>query len=121
MMPRGSAILFSIWALVLLPALCMGGLIGHACDCASDGHSQLADSDCGHEEACDDDPCGQLSAATRQRTLAFEVVLVHCVAQDERAGSPWSCDASGCSSQEYSPILQEVRRPYAPSDIPLLV
>lgn len=106
---------------MLLPSLCMGGFIGHACDCASDRDSQLADSDCRHEEGCDDDPCGRLSAATRQRAQASEAVLVYCVAEVDRAGSAYAYVPSGCPSPRYSPILQEVRRPFAPSDIPLLV
>ena len=121
-MPRkSSAILFSIWALVLLPSLCMGGVIGHACDCASDGHNQRADSDCGHEEACFDDPCGQLLAAKWQRGQDSELILVHCIAQDVKAGSTYSFCPRGGSSSNAPSILQETRRPFAPSDIPLLV
>ncbi|MCH7591728.1 MAG: hypothetical protein IH989_02955 [Planctomycetes bacterium] len=111
---RGSAILFSIWALVLLPVLCMGGFIGHVCDCTSG-------TNCRHEEGCDDDPCGQLSAATRQRAQASTAVFVTFVAEIDRAGSSCSCGPSNCFSQRYSLILQEARRPFAPSDIPLLV
>ena len=47
------------WALVLMPALCVGGVLMHPCDCP---HSQDADhqekESCGHEAECATDPCG---------------------------------------------------------------
>ena len=36
--------------LLLLPALCAGGVILHACDCGSE-------APCSHELTCSDDPC----------------------------------------------------------------
>ncbi len=47
------------WALVVMPALCTGGVLLHPCDCP---HSQDADHQekegCGHESECGTDPCG---------------------------------------------------------------
>ena len=53
---------------LVVPALCMGGLITHACDCATetachcgvDGEHESGcedESGCGHEGDCSDDPC----------------------------------------------------------------
>ena len=60
--------------LLAVPVLCMGGVITHACECASesadaresgcahqtdDGHETHCDhqTGCGHEGGCPDDPC----------------------------------------------------------------
>lgn len=45
-----------------VPALCMGGVITHACDCASETACNCEsdcdyDFGCGHESGCSDDPC----------------------------------------------------------------
>jgi len=50
----------TVWSLVMLPTLCIGGIIGHQCDCTSE-------SLCEHEAECKDDPCGDLSVTVKQR------------------------------------------------------
>ena len=49
-MSRPTASLLMILMLLLGPALCMGGLLEHHCDCG-DG------AECQHEETCASDPC----------------------------------------------------------------
>ena len=50
-----------VWALLLMPALCVGGVLMHPCECT---HSEDADhpeeSGCGHESHCAADPCGDI-------------------------------------------------------------
>lgn len=41
------------WALVIMPALCEGGVLLHPCHC---GHIE----ECGHEAECATDPCGMV-------------------------------------------------------------
>jgi len=53
-----------VWALAVMPPLCMAGVVTHPCactegaccpsECGCDGNSQ-----CGHESHCGDDPCGR--------------------------------------------------------------
>ncbi|MEQ8762536.1 MAG: hypothetical protein RL885_01325 [Planctomycetota bacterium] len=43
-------------ALLLLPALCLGGLLEHACECDRDV------TPCQHEASCLDDPCASIPA-----------------------------------------------------------
>ena len=63
------AILIVISSLVVVPALCMGGVITHVCECdeaplsgthSEDEHEHDSDSGCGHESDCADDPCENL-------------------------------------------------------------
>ncbi len=49
-------------SLLAVPALCMGGVLTHACECASESPCPCEagcehDSGCGHEGECPDDPC----------------------------------------------------------------
>jgi len=44
--------IFTLWALLLAPGLCVGGLVEHACvDCT--------EISCSHEQDCTDDPCNE--------------------------------------------------------------
>lgn len=71
------AIAVAVGALLVLPALCISGLIIHPCECADalegkceagcahepdGGHESHGDheSGCGHESECSDDPCTNL-------------------------------------------------------------
>lgn len=64
-MKRFTATLVLLWALVLGPALCAGGLMEHACDC---GHE--SDVECEHEDSCPDDPCATAVRTEEQDALA---------------------------------------------------
>ena len=50
---RLATISILVWAFLAVPALCIGGVLLHACQCADVG-------DCAHEVACAEDPCGDL-------------------------------------------------------------
>ncbi len=47
-----SSILVVVLSVLVVPALCMGGVLLHPCDCCHE-------DDCGHEEACASDPCSE--------------------------------------------------------------
>ena len=60
--------LTAIWAFVATPLLCTGGYLEHACECPSESDAACCpsfadtccpegDAGCGHESACQTDPC----------------------------------------------------------------
>ena len=56
------AIFVAVASFLVVPALCMGGVIKHACECASETARACEtegehESGCGHEGGCLDDPC----------------------------------------------------------------
>lgn len=55
-MSRFSATLLLLLALLVGPALCMGGLIEHSCECGGDTELQ-----CDHEDDCAGDLCSTFS------------------------------------------------------------
>ena len=64
-MCRMLSISVAVGSFVILPALCVGGLITHACDfadmpgCNSEPGCEH-ESDCHHESTCSDDPCDNM-------------------------------------------------------------
>lgn len=114
MTKRLLAISVAVWALVMLPALCMGGVIGHSCDCASE---EL----CRHEIDCDDDPCGQLSSAPRQRGAAPDTLAHHTPIAAHAAAPVHSLGSLGRGPEAPPPPRQCAGIPFAPSDTPLLI
>ena len=50
--------LMVLLALMMSPALCQSGVVEHACACAP------GVSECSHEAACSDDPCGWFAVAS---------------------------------------------------------
>lgn len=53
-MARLSPVILTTWALLLVPWLCVGGLLHHPCE-ADDGAACAP-----HESDCDEDPCARL-------------------------------------------------------------
>ncbi len=55
------------FALFLVPSLCVGGLLEHACDCSEEEE----DHQCQHEDSCESDPCSEnLALPPHQDVLA---------------------------------------------------
>ena len=113
-MARLSASLLLIWTLLLGPALCMGELLEHACDCGSE-------ETCEHEDSCAQDPCGSLAkpdedafASLGLCTPALAALPVRVLSHGEfvlrRTGVPRALPPPGRSNL-----------PYAKSDRPLLI
>ena len=99
---------------MLLPTLCAGGLIAHACDCARDAV-------CQHEAGCDVDPCSELSAATVKRSDRSEVALMHSVVEFRLPTSAYEGDPFGHALHALHPTGERLHLPFAPSDVPLLI
>ena len=114
MVRRSCSILLAVWALVLLPTLCAGGLIAHACDCARDAV-------CQHETGCDVDPCSELSAATVKRSDRSEVALMHSVVEFRLPTSAYEGGPLGHALHASHPTGERLHLPFAPSDVPLLI
>ncbi len=114
MVRRSCSILLAVWALVLLPTLCAGGLIAHACDCAPDAV-------CQHEAGCDVDPCSELSAATVKRSDQSEVALIHSVAEFSLPTSTYEGDPLREALHAWRPTGERFHLPFAPSDVHLLI
>ncbi|MCH7789758.1 MAG: hypothetical protein IH940_09995 [Acidobacteria bacterium] len=56
-MGRCQSLLVALWAVIAAPALCLGGVLLHECEC---GSAQT----CAHEGDCASDPCGALTVRT---------------------------------------------------------
>lgn len=108
--------LFLVWALLMGPALCIGGLLEHACGCGDE-----CSAECQHEDSCPDDPCASVVRTEDQDAQAdydFEgpQVLVDLPTLDaELASVRWSWSSR--------PPLPPDRwnLPYAQSDRPQLI
>lgn len=111
-MVRGATVLTAVWALLALPALCVGGVIVHPCDCA-------ATSGCGHEAACWTDPCNTITVRTEQQgdigmpAPGAASVPVCWTVDLQVFAEAFRVDASE------SPPCENL--PYPRSDIPLLI
>lgn len=108
-----------------VPALCMGGVITHACDCASETACNCQadcdhDSGCGHESGCSDDPCSiQVVRTDRQgpevvtvSSHAIPATFVHSI---DTQPSPQTVCA--CVRERFGGDTL----PFPPSDLPLLI
>lgn len=108
-----TSVCFAAWALLLLPALCTGGAVGHACECGD------ADSCC-HETDCPSDPCSQVTAVRAQRSS--ELVLtgptpVTCSLLCVILPQSFSVETTDRAFE----VLAQPTLPYPPSDVPLLI
>ena len=79
-MRRVLTIVAALSSLLIVPALCMGGLITHACDraeetccppeCDCNGRAR-----CGHESGCSDDPCSVRAIRPERQNDDADTVL----------------------------------------------
>ena len=109
--------LFAAFMLLVAPALCIGGLIEHECDCGQGG----AEMQCQHEDSCSDDPCEPLVVPQEREArslLDIELpwVPVALFTWDvELDSTRWSRTWSPPPPPDWSNL------PYAQSDRPLLI
>jgi hypothetical protein len=108
-----AAIGFVTWSLIAMPALCVGGAVGHPCDCGTT-------SGCSHESDCENDPCSGSTARVEKQT------------DEVSAPGPAAPLGSACgtvtSDMVARLLLADVfgppsgpSLPYRDSDIPLLI
>jgi hypothetical protein len=99
-MHRAILILAAVWTLLCVPALCMGGLLTHACECG-------ASLECGHEDACATDPCSELAGTSPGKPAipaAAKLQLTVAIAPPSIAGEPLACGLSDRSPFLAPPI-----------------
>ncbi len=124
-MMRLATSLLTISILLLLPALCAGGMLAHPCggDASSGGecgHDCGHDSGCRHGGDCADDPCGGLIARPEWReggpsvmpptsTVLADLLVIDALGHTPASPPVWP--ESG-----HRPNL-----PFPYSDIPLLI
>ena len=106
----------AVFVLLVAPALCLGGVLEHSCDCGDGG----AEMQCGHEDSCLDDPCESLVPQEREARSLLDIevpwVPVVVVTWDPELGSArWSWSARPPLPPDRSNL------PYAQSDRPLLI
>lgn len=124
-MARILTISVAVASFLVVPALCVGGVIMHACDCVKGTccppeRDCNGRSGCGHESGCSDDPCSvRVVRPERQNAVALTVfhpavstaiILVTVTqpsVQTERAGTQEWPDGK--------------KLPFRPNDLPLLI
>lgn len=111
--------------LLAVPALCMGGVITHDCECAAETACDCADDcnhelGCGHEGGCSDDPCSIPVLRTyRQGDDAVAAPqLATGVSTSPNQGERLLVRALGADVSDSS---RRSNRPYPPGDLPLLI
>lgn len=115
-MARLTTTLLLLCALILGPALCLGGLLEHACECGS-----AASVACEHEQECPDDPCASVVRVEEHDAQAnFKFaglqVLVAVLALDAELASE-----SRPSPSKPPQLPGRSNLPYAQSDRPQLI
>ena len=105
---RISCILVVVLSVLVVPALCMGGVLLHPCECCHE-------DECGHEDACASDPCPEWVVRNDDFT--------HDVTEDQPSAAPAQIlNDEACfierrlSAAQTRPVL-----PFPASDIPLLI
>jgi len=113
-MARFISTLSLLFVLLVVPALCAGGLLEHVCDC---GESVT----CGHEDECADDPCVTVTRVEDQDAQAnfeyegpsVQVAILTLAAELAAVNWEWSL------RRPQPPDRWNL--PYAQSDQPLLL
>jgi len=122
---RIACILLTLWALFVMPSLCLAGILQHPCESEASSHHDHSspddhDSGCGHEDDCSDDPCSRMTVrAERSQNdflslMSFELALTAYGSSDskpilEKIGHAASLPAS------------RINLPCAPCALPLLI
>lgn len=114
-------------SLLIVPALCVGGVITHACDC--DGVEETccpsecdceAQSGCGHESECSDDPCSVPFVRTDRQgdnvIAAAQPAFLALVFLNEGEQPSFKAIAA-----RWDVSLPWHDKPYPSSDLPLLI
>lgn len=104
----------TFWSLIVLPALCMGGMLVHDCECT-------IQSECGHEADCADDPCSDLSVTSRENNDLIDMLPSTSLTLID-LDTPYRLRADKVHFLAYCICsLHGQQLPFAPSDLPLLI
>ena len=112
-MGRTITLLSAFWAFSI-PMLCTSGVFVHPCDCESP-------TGCGHETKCADDPCN-VTVIVQNGSSVRAYVLSELVAVPLDHAALVAVDAIRCGFTlcTVEPPWRD-NRPYADSDVPLLI
>lgn len=115
-MPRIAITLSFAWALLLLPALCMGGWLIHPCDCGTT-------VGCEHEADCASDPCEIGMARSDSWSQSSDELAAptanHSAIVDP---APNSLDTEHRNQRPMtSPLAFSKALPFPQADLPLLI
>ena len=123
-MRRMVTIAAALSSLLIVPALCVSGVITHACDCAEETRCPPdcdcdRESDCRHEGECPDDPCSIRVVRTERQgdNVMGASAPSTCVStfdhETEPPGRTVFADLTESPGRN--------NQPYPSSDLPLLV
>ena len=115
----------AVASFLVVPALCIGGVITHACECASEFACACNtgcehESGCGHESGCADDPCGIRVVRPVRRgddvvTVSTPAIFTTIISTNLNTRSAQMVDAGTYESPG------DKRLPFPSSDLPLLI
>ena len=111
-MARSATSVAVFWALLAVPALCLGGYVAHACVCGTT-------AECGRENACTDDPCGVLIARENPQDRDIDIAVAAPAAESDLSVVVPDCFAAQ-GRRWISPLPLRANLPYHGSDTPLL-
>lgn len=109
---RIAAIAAIVWSVLAVPAMCMGGILEHAC-------LPHESDDCGHEDACVDDPCSTVLIRTEDGPgagIAADLVWAIEAVEIEPCGL---ARTNSCLDLFFR--LRSGGLPFPVSDVPLLI
>lgn len=133
MIRRAITLATANWALLILPCICTGGYLRHACDCVDGADSGCCESEiecscdlersgCGHESSCDKDPCEFVVVARQEDASTLFAIGISppiCFA------APVSSGPAGRPEFDRCELFDSARRskqiPFHESDVPLLI
>ncbi len=133
MIERAIIIATANWALLVLPCICTGGYLRHACDCAAGADSSCCEAEtecdcddeqtgCGHESSCESDPC-EIVVVARQEDPSSSIAIgvsppIRFAATAPAHLSEWR-EFTKC--ELVLSVWSEKHIPFHESDVPLLI
>lgn len=112
-MDRSITLLSAFWAFSI-PMLCTSGVLVHPCDCESP-------TGCGHETECSDDPCNVTVIVQNGTSVrAFDDSELCATPLDHAALIAFEAIRCSITLRTVEPPWRG-NRPYADSDVPLLI
>ena len=112
-------------SLLAVPALCMGGVITHACECESDFPCTCEtdcdhETGCGHEGGCPEDPCS-IRVIRPERQDDLVVTVSQLAVSTAILCTPLEQPSIQTVRADTSELPGTKKLPFPPSDLPLLI
>lgn len=109
-----SSVLVVVLSVMVVPALCMGGVLLHPCDCCHE-------DDCGHEDACASDPCSEWVVRHDDFTHGFTETQPAPAGQANADPARISYDDAFRGERRIPVAPPRPMLPFPASDLPLLI